>query len=147
MFKMKKLAAVAAAAVMAVSAMAVSVSAAKSDSSASIQSVQSNWTISSNSTSGVVSGLVQGSDTGVTFRCTSYYNPTANAYEARCTVTNSILCLNQGEGVNLSYANDYGTVLFINDWYRYSNGGNAPYRVEARNAVYGSGQYISGYAR
>lgn len=147
MFKMKKLAAVAAAAVMAVSAMAVSVSAAKSDMPASIQSVQSNWTINANPTSGVVRGLVQGTDTGVTFRCTAYYNPTANAYSARCTVTNTSLCLTQGDGVNLSYVGDDGTVLFINDWYRYSNGGTAPYRVEARNAVYGSGQTISGYAR
>lgn len=149
MFKMKKLATVAAAAVMAVSAMAVTVSAAipEKNSIDSTQSNQVNWNISSSNLPGVVTGLVQGRDTGITFRCTDYSDPVHNGYYAKCTITNSILCLYQGDCVNLSYIGDDGTVLFQNDWYRYSNGGSAPFMITPIYAVQGSGQYIQGYAR
>jgi len=149
MFKFKRLAAVAAAAVMAVSAMAVSVSAATSENTSivSTQSNQRNWRISSSNLPGVVTGLIQGKDTGVTFRCTGYSDPANNGYYAKCTVTNSILCLYQGDCVNLSYIGDDGTVLFQNDWFRYSNGGSAPFMITPINAVQNSGQYIAGYAR
>lgn len=149
MFKIKKLAAVVAAAVMAVSAMAVTASAAISENASisSTQSNQRNWRISSSSLPGVVTGLVQGRDTGVTFRCTDYSDPAHNGYYAKCTITNSILCLYQGDCVNLSYIGDDGTVLFQNDWYRYSNGGSAPFMIAPENEVQGSGQYIVGYAR
>lgn len=146
---MKKLAAVAAAAVMSISAMAVTVSAAIPENTSidSTQSNQRNWRISSSNLPGVVTGLVQGRDTGITFRCTDYSDPVHNGYYAKCTITNSILCLYQGDCVNLSYIGDYGTVLFQNDWYRYSNGGSAPFMITPIHEVQGSGQYIEGHAR
>ncbi|MCM1009127.1 MAG: hypothetical protein NC485_14660 [Ruminococcus flavefaciens] len=149
MFKMKKLAAIAAAAVMAVSAMAVNVSAAKHENTgiASTQSNQINWVIRSDALPGVVTGLVQGRDTGVTFRCTDYSDPVNNGYYAKCTITNSRLCLYQNDSVKLSYIGDDGTVLFQNDWYRYSNGGSAPFKISPVYEVRGSGQYVQGYSR
>ncbi len=139
MFKMKKLAAVAAAAVMAVSAMAINASATKV-----------NWTINSfgnSSASGIVSGLVQGRDTGVTFECFGYSDPINNNFYVRCTVPNSNLCLYQNDSVILSYAGDSGTVLFQNNWYRYSNGGNAPFMAVPNGLVSASGQYMNGIAK
>lgn len=140
MFKMKKIAAVAAAAVMAVSAMAINASAANAK----------RWTINSfgnNDASGIVSGLVQGRDTGVTFECYGYGDPINNNFYVRCTVPNSNLCLYQNDGVILSYDGDYGTVLFQNNWYKYSNGGNAPFMAVPNGLVSASGQYLNGIAK
>lgn len=139
MFKIKKLAAVAAAAVIAVSAMAVSVSAATYS--------KSTWRVltSPPELSGYVTGLVQGKDTGITFRCTDYNNPIGNDYYARGTVADGRLCLYQGDGVNLSYIGDDGTVLFQNNWYQYCNG-TVQYYVGAEGYVLYSGQYVEGYS-
>jgi len=143
MIKFKKLAAVAAAAVMAVSAMAV-------NASALTNSNKVYWTINSfgyDEAPGTVTGLVQGKDTGVTFECTGYDDPAYNNFYVRCTVTNSMLCLYQGDGVNLSYDGDSGTVLFQNNWYKYSNGGQAPFLGSPSGLLKGTGQYLNGVAK
>jgi len=143
MLKMKKIAAIVAAAVVSVSAMAVSVNA--------LVNAREEWSITPVNTSqslydgGVVMGLVQGKDTGITFHCTYYYNPTARNFYARGSITQADLCLYQGDGVNLSYDGDYGTVLFQDDWYSKSYG-VVPYRVDAKEYIENSGQYIEGYA-
>lgn len=143
MLKMKKIIAVAATVVMAVSAISVSASA--------LISAREDWSIKPVSTpqslydGGVVMGLVQGKDTGITFHCTYYYNPTARSFYARGIITQSNLCLYQGDGVNLSYDGDYGTVLFQSNWYSNCNG-VVSYRVDAKEYIANSGQCIEGYA-
>lgn len=143
MIKLKKIMTVAAAAVMAVSAMTVNGSA--------LVNAREEWSIKPVNTpqslydGGVVMGLVQGKDTGITFHCTFYDNPTARSFYVRGTISQSNLCLYQGDGVNLSYEGDYGTVLFQNNWYSNCNG-VVPYKVEAIEYIANSGQYIEGYA-
>lgn len=140
---MKKFMTVAASAIMAVSAMAVNVNA--------LVNAREEWSVKPVNTpqglydGGFVMGLVQGKDTGITFHCTDYYNPKTKSLYARGTITQSNLCLYQGDGVNLSYDGDYGTVLFNDDWYSNSYG-VVPYRVDAKDYIAGSGQYIEGYA-
>lgn len=146
MIKLKKLMAVVAATVMAVSAMTISVGAIVSQNN-NIASTQSNtryWIVYIDERPDSITGLVQGKDSGVTFQCKDYSDPIHNGYYVRCTVTNSLLCLYQGDGVNLSYIGDSGTVLFQNDWYRYSNGGTAPYLLKPVYAIEGSRQYMYG---
>lgn len=144
MFKTKKIAAAIAAVIMTVCTMSISVSAAAND--ISFWSIVPTSSASSKYDGGTVTGLVQGKDTGVEFRCDGYINPTSNDFYAIGTVSNSILCLYQGDCVNLSYNGDGGTVLFQKDWYRYCNG-SVSYRVDARNPVENSGQRIQGTAR
>ncbi|MCM1009126.1 MAG: hypothetical protein NC485_14655 [Ruminococcus flavefaciens] len=145
MFKMKKLVAAVTIAIIAVSAMTVSVSVS------ALVNTKENWSIKPVSTNqslydgGNVFGLVQGKNSGITFHCTYYYNPTANNFYARGTITQSNLCLYQGDGVNLSYEGDYGTVLFKDNWYSNCYG-VVPYRVDAKEYIANSGQYIEGYA-
>ena len=152
MFKIKKIAAFVAAAAMAVSAMAVGVSATSSNNAAIERSVPSTWVINSPTSPnsnypvyGVVYGLVQGRDTGITFRCTDHVNPTNSRLYAEGRVTKEELCLKQQDYVELSYIGDDGTVLFVNNWYALCNG-SVQYKVQAYGLIVGGGQKIQGNA-
>lgn len=157
MFKMKKLAAIAAAAVMAVSAMAVSASASTADGYATARANESQWylqTISGAPSSvektnyiGTVSGLRDGTDTGVTVKCTYYKDNYGSGIYAIATLTDSRLNKYSGSSaqVNLDNVGDKGTLLFQNNWYNICYG-TVNYQVQGYNFVSAGNQQMRGSA-
>lgn len=106
--------------------------------SAAVTSTTSYWSVSSTYPvyGGVVYGLVHGTDSGVSVHCTAI---TENG-TARVTLNDSRLSL-YGDGVDLTYVGDYGTIYFVNNWTDYSNGDVAYTATLTSN--FGS---VSGYA-
>lgn len=109
--------------ILAISAMTATVSAA----TVSPLSNKSNWKVSTMIPvyPSSVTGLVHGTDTGVTFRCNYFMGDNT---QARATLNNAQLLLNPGEGVNITYNGDYGTILFTRGWYDLC-GGTVEYKV------------------
>lgn len=103
-------------------------------------SVQQMWYI------GTVYNLVDGVDSGVTFKCTEYQDLYYNgAFYAHSALTDSSLQKNQSDYVELSYVGDKGTVLFKSNWYA-ACGGSVGYYIQGVNMVEYGNQNMSGIA-
>ncbi len=96
---------------------------------------------------GVVKGLVNVEDNGITFRCTSYNNAGFSEFHAYGQIANSALRADYARGAILDHVNDDGTDSFRRGWYDINGGGDVMYYVQANSYTLGVGQYIYGYAR
>lgn len=102
--------------------------------------VQKMWT------SATVYNLVDGVDTGVTFKCTEYRDLYYNGgFYAMAGLNDTSLQKNESDYVKLSYVGDKGTVLFKQDWYAYC-GGSVQFYIRGCNMVEYGNQSMSGIA-
>ncbi len=146
--KSKKIAAIVAAGMMAVSSMAFSASASTPTQLKAVSSYSSGWQLINDITydSGVVSGLVNGTDTGVTFLCQSYYDRLGTGINAYCDIQSNVK-LYPTQGAVLSSVGAKSTCLFASNWYSVSSG-RVSFSVTGRNfnsSPVGS-QYMNGTA-
>lgn len=150
--RLRKFIAITAVTVLTISMMTATVSAISSTSDAA-PGIPSNWAIIIDSgrpsAFNYVYGLVEGSSTGVTFYCTSYFNAGYSDFYATASIYNRNLCRYPSDHiyskVKLDYVGDTGTDLFADDWYALS-GGTVAYYALPYNYTVGLNQEICGFA-
>lgn len=146
----KIVAVIAVALVMAISTMTVVVSAATINKAAVPKSVEDSWAIAigngPDSDKGIVYGLVNVVDNGITFRCDGYYTGGVSGLYAYGQITNPNLRADYASGAILDYIGDIGTDSFRRGWYDINGSGNVEYYVQAYGYTLGFGQYINGIA-
>lgn len=146
----KTLAIIAVVAIIVLSSMTMVVSAATINNATSSNSTPDSWQMYIGYLqyydSGVVYGLVNVVDNGITFRCDGYYDAGFSGFYAYGQISNPALRADYASGAVLDYVGDSGTDSFRRGWYDINGGGNVAYFVEAHNYTYGSSQYITGFA-
>ncbi len=138
--------------VMAVSVLSVNAFAAAPGVSASPNSDRCPWQLpwyTGTSGYGYVTGLVEGRDDGITFRCTDFTNIGGRSdFDAYGEIENRWICkhpFDELSGVSMTYVGDGGVDYFNDTWFDVTHG-KVKFLVSFRNATPGAQQYAAGYA-
>lgn len=96
---------------------------------------------------GYVTGLVNGTSTGITFQCQTFNNGGYSNFYAWGQIQDPRLRAGKDNGAKLDSATKRSTDQFCNDWFELNNyNSTVRFVIYSDTFTWGANQYVTGYA-